>query len=230
MTGLHNSMRPRVKTSLAGLSASKGFPSLHTSDSGTFWRHLAEQHGVWLPDLSRIKDVPLERLDAIAKTLIRKAERTALVQGVGLGFGGVAAALPAASFLSAIILRLTQRLCILYGIELHNSGERIEMWKAAAAAAGLDYGKGFAEKYVLKKFASHIAARRSARIGSEVAGKWASRLVPVASSAIGGALNFSFVRTWGRRVQRNLRARYLAVPPQSLSSPISYSTPDPVSP
>jgi hypothetical protein len=27
---------------------------------------------------------------------------------------------------------------------------------------------------------------------------------------VGGVLNFSFVRTWGRRVQRNLRARHLA--------------------
>jgi hypothetical protein len=32
----------------------------------------------------------------------------------------------------------------------------------------------------------------------------------VASSAIGGILNFSFVRTWGRRVQRNLREKHAA--------------------
>jgi hypothetical protein len=35
-------------------------------------------------------------------------------------------------------------------------------------------------------------------------------LVPLASSAIGGALNYSFVKTWGRRVQRNLREKHLA--------------------
>jgi len=29
-----------------------------------------------------------------------------------------------------------------------------------------------------------------------------------------GALNFGFVRGWGRRVQRNLRAQFLATPPQ----------------
>lgn len=219
MIGLYQPAHTTVKNSLA---------TLQPSDSETFWRHLADKHGVWLPDLSRIKDVPLERLDAIAKTLIRKAERTALVQGVGLGFGGAAAVLPDASLLSAIILQLTQRLCLLYGIELYNSGDRVEMWKAAAAAAGLDYGKGFAEKHVLKKFAPRIAERLSARLGAEVAGKWASRLVPVASSAIGGAVNFSFVRTWGRRLQRNLRARYLDMRPDSLPSPISYATPDTV--
>ena len=48
------------------------------------------------------------------------------------------------------------------------------------------------------------------KIGQEAAEKWVGRLIPLASSAIGGALNFSFVRGWGRRVQRNLRARHLA--------------------
>jgi uncharacterized protein (DUF697 family) len=194
--------------------------TLQSSDSETFWRKLADKHGVWLPNLSRIKDVPLDRLDAIAKTLIRTAERTALVQGVGLGFGGVATVLPDASLLSATILRLTQRLCLLYGIDLSSSGERFEMWRAAAAAAGLDYGKGFTEKHVLKKIAPRIAESLSARIGSEVAAKWASRLIPVAGSAIGGALNFSFVRTWGRSMQRDLRARYLALQSESIS-PVS---------
>jgi uncharacterized protein (DUF697 family) len=192
--------------------------ALQSSDSETFWRKLADKHGVWLPHLSRIKDVPLDRLDAIAKTLIRKAERTALVQGVGLGFGGVATVLPDASLLSATILRLTQRLCLLYGIDLSSSDERFEMWRAAAAAAGLDYGKGLTEKHVLKKIAPRIAESLSARIGSEVASKWASRLIPVAGSAIGGALNFSFVRTWGRSMQRDLRARYLALQSESISA------------
>jgi len=35
-------------------------------------------------------------------------------------------------------------------------------------------------------------------------------MVPLASSAIGGALNYTFIRTWGRRVQRHLREKHLA--------------------
>ena len=42
------------------------------------------------------------------------------------------------------------------------------------------------------------------------------RLIPVASSVIGGVLNFAFVRSWARRVQRNLRARHLAQRPFGL--------------
>ena len=60
-----------------------------------------------------------------------------------------------------------------------------------------------------KKLVPRIAERFAAKIGAETAEKWAGRLIPLASSAIGGALNFSFVRGWGRRVQRHLRTKHL---------------------
>jgi len=93
------------------------------------------------------------------------------------------------------------------------------MWKAAAAASGIDYGKDLAEKQILEKLAPRIAERFAAKIGAEAAEKWAGRLIPLASSAISGALNFSFVRGWGRRVQRHLHRKHLevkaAAPPPS---------------
>jgi hypothetical protein len=89
----------------------------------------------------------------------------------------------------------------------------MEMWKAAAAAAGIDYGKDLAEKQILEKLIPRIVGRFAAKIGAEAAEKWAGRLIPLASSAIGGALNFSFVRSWGRRVQRHLRAKHQGTSP-----------------
>ena len=172
-----------------------------------------DKHGLWVGDFGRIKDVPIERLDAIAKVLIRNAERLALAEGAGFGLGGMMTLLPDASFLTVITLRLIQRLCLLYGIQPEGHGERLEMWKAAAVASGLDYGKDLAEKQIFEKLGPRIAARLAAKLGEETAEKWAGRLIPLASSAIGGALNFSFVRSWGRRVQRNLRARHLAERP-----------------
>jgi len=97
------------------------------------------------------------------------------------------------------------------------------MWKAAAAASGIDYGKDLAEKQILEKLAPRIAERFAAKIGAEAAEKWAGRLIPLAGSAIGGALNFSFVRGWGRRVQRHLRTKHLeaksSAPPHSPACP-----------
>jgi uncharacterized protein (DUF697 family) len=175
-----------------------------------FRRQLANKHGLWVQDFSRMQDVPLERLDEIAKTLIRDAERFALAEGAGFGLGGMITFLPDASLLTAITLRLIQRLCLLYGFQTRGHDERMELWMAAAAATGLDYGKDLAEKQVLEKLAPRIVQRLAVKLGEEAAEKWVGRLIPLASSAIGGALNFSFVRTWGRRVQRNLRARHVS--------------------
>ena len=86
----------------------------------------------------------------------------------------------------------------------------MELWLAAAAAAGIDFGKDLAEKQMVEKLAPRLAGRLAMKIGEESAEKWEGRMVPLASSAIGGALNYSFVRTWGRRVQRHLRDRHLA--------------------
>jgi uncharacterized protein (DUF697 family) len=179
-------------------------------DPEVFRRELANKHGLWISDFTRMRDVPLERLDAIAAGLIRASERLALAEGAGLGFGGMITFLPDASLLTLITLRLIQRLCLLYGFESRGQDARLEMWKAAAAAAGVDYGKDLVEKQVLEKIAPRIAQRLAVKLGQETAEKWAGRMIPFASSAIGGALNFSFVRAWGRRVQRHLRSEHLA--------------------
>jgi uncharacterized protein (DUF697 family) len=127
----------------------------------------------------------------------------------GFSFGGMVTFLPDAGLLTLITLRLIQRLCLLYGFESRGQDARLEMWKAAAAAAGVDYGKDLVEKQMLEKIAPSIARRLAAKLGQESAEKWAGRMIPFASSAIGGALNFSFVRAWGRRVQRHLRSEHL---------------------
>jgi len=157
-----------------------------------------------------LQHVPVERLDTIAEILIRDAQRLALAEGAGFGLGGVLTMLPDASVLTVITLRLMQRLSLLYGFERRAGNERMELWMAAAAAAGVDFGKDLAEKQMVEKLAPRIAARIAVKIGEESAEKWVGRLIPLASSAIGGALNYAFVRSWGRRVQRHLRARHLA--------------------
>jgi uncharacterized protein (DUF697 family) len=212
MARLHNS----GKTSLVGRTFSRflrfgvlrGMRSIEI-DPEEFRRELSNKHHRWVPDFARMQDLPIERLDAIAAALIRDAERLALAEGAGFGLGGMITFLPDAGLLTLITLRLMQRLALLYGFETHSGDQRIEMWKAAAAASGIDYGKDLAEKQILEKLAPRIAERFAAKIGAEAAEKWVGRLIPVAGSVIGGALNFSFVRGWGRRVQRHLRAKHL---------------------
>jgi len=179
-------------------------------DPEDFRRNLAEKHGLWVPHFGRMRDVPLEKLDAIAERMIHDAQRLAMAQGAGFGLGGMITVLPDAGLLTIITLRLIQKLCLLYGFQEDGVERRVQMWMAAAAAAGVDFGKDMAEKQILEKVAPRIASRLAVRIGEESAERWVARIVPLASSAIGGALNYTFVRTWGRRVQRHLRDKHLA--------------------
>jgi EcsC protein family len=179
-------------------------------DPEEFRRNLAEKHGLWVPHFGRMKDAPMEKLDAIAERLIHDAQRLAMAQGAGFGLGGVITVIPDTGFLTLITLRLIQKLCLLYGFQDNGPERRAHLWMAAATASGIDFGKDLAEKQMFEKLAPKLATRLAVRIGEESAEKWVGRLVPLASSAIGGALNYSFVRTWGRRVQRHLREKHLA--------------------
>jgi uncharacterized protein (DUF697 family) len=192
-----------------------------------FRRQLADKHGLWVPNFARMQDVPVERLDTIAQKLIRDAERLALAEGAGFGLGGMITLLPDAGILTAITLRLIQRLCLLYGFETRGQDERVELWLAAASATGVDYGKDLVEKQMFEKLAPRIAKRLAVKLGEETAEKWVGRMIPVASSAIGGILNFAFVRTWGRRVQRNLREKHLARRTSNVRPALAFPASDP---
>ena len=182
-------------------------------DPEDFRDYLAKKHRLHVSDFSRMHQVPIERLDYIAQRMIHDAQRLALAEGAGLGLGGMITLVPDAGLLAIITLRLIQRLCLLYGFEAQGPDGRRELWLAAALATGIDFGKDLAEKQMIEKLGPRIAERLAVKFGEEAAEKWVGRLIPVASSVIGGALNFAFVRSWGRRVQRNIRIRHLAERP-----------------
>jgi hypothetical protein len=187
-------------------------------DPEDFRDYLANKHRLHVSDFRNMHQVPIERLDAIAKIMIRDAQRLALAEGAGFGLGGMITLIPDAGLLTIITLRLIQRLCLLYGFASSTPEDKRELWLAAAAATGIDFGKDLAEKQVIEKLAPRIAERLAIKFGEEAAEKWVGRLIPLASSVIGGALNFTFVRSWARRVQRNLRARHLANRPINIYS------------
>jgi uncharacterized membrane protein YdjX (TVP38/TMEM64 family) len=54
-----------------------------------------------------------------------------------------------------------------------------------------------------------VIQRIAVKAGSEVAEKWAGRLIPFTSSVIGCALNYYFVRAWGQRARAHFRGKHL---------------------
>ena len=193
-----------------------------------FRRYLARKHKIYVTDFRQLRNFPVEQLDSVAAALVRDAQRLALLEGAGFGLGGMITLVPDAGLLTIITLRLIQRLCLLYGFDFRNDEQKRELWLAAAAATGIDFGKDLAEKGLVEKIAPMIVERHAVRLGAEAAEKWVARLIPLASSAICGGLNFGFVRAWGRRVQRNLHAQFVAsagsppapLPASSVPSPV----------
>lgn len=228
MARLHNSTARRALGRFARFSLVSGLKSVEI-DREAFLRQLKTKHGLEVSDFRQMHRVPLTRLDAIAKTLIRDAERLALIEGAGFGLGGMITIIPDAGLLTIVTLRLIQRLCLLYGFDHRGQNERLALWMAAATATGVDYGKDLAEKQILEKLAPRIAERLAVKLGQETAERWVGRLIPLASSAIAGGLNFAFVRAWGGRVQRNLRSRHLSSGPSSPTpSHTAYTAAQPV--
>ncbi len=217
MGRLHNAKNASPLGRLLRLGLFRGMRSVEI-DPEDFRNYLARKHRLHVSDFRNMYQVPIERLDAIAKIMIRDAQRIALAEGAGFGLGGMITLVPDAGLLTIITLRLIQRLCLLYGFEASGPDEKRELWLAAATATGIDLGKDLAEKQMIEKLAPRIAERLALKFGQEAAEKWVGRLIPLASSVVGGVLNFSFVRTWGLRVQRNLRTRHLAEHPINIYS------------
>ena len=139
--------------------------------------------------------------------IIAKSSRAAALEGFGLGMGGFSTMLPDMGILAAITVRMLQRLSLIHGFEYSTDEEVTAFWIAAASAAGVDLGREVLEKQAIERVVPRIVDQIAVKVGSEVAEKWAARIVPVVSSAAAAAINYYFVRSWGRRAQKHFLAR-----------------------
>jgi len=152
-----------------------------------------------------------EVVTPIANRIIKSSMKTAALEGMGLGMGGMLTIVPDAGILSAITIRMLQKLSLIHGFEYSTDDEVAELWLAAASAAGLDLSREFVEKQAIERLVPRIIDRIAVKVGAEAAEKWSGRLVPILSAGFGGTLNYYFVRSWGRRAQKHLLARHRAV-------------------
>jgi hypothetical protein len=158
-------------------------------------------HGLYSLDVSE--------LDVVAGELIRSGMKLAALEGAGFGLGGLITIVPDLGILSAITMRTIQKLSLVYGFQFNTDHEIAELWIAAASAAGVDISRELLEKEVVNKFVPRMIQRIAARASAEVVEKWAGRMIPLVSSALGAGLNYWFVRAWGERAKAHFRERHL---------------------
>ena len=178
-------------------------------DPDKFLLQLRAAYRVPISGYHGVFSLEIHELDIVADSIIRGGMKVAAVEGAGLGLGGLITIVPDLGILSAITMRTIQKLSLLYGFEFNTDDEIAELWIAAASAAGVDMSRELLEKEVVNKFVPRVIQRIAARASTEVVEKWAGRVIPLASSAIGAGLNYWFVRAWGERAQAHFRERHL---------------------
>jgi hypothetical protein len=150
-------------------------------------------------------------LDSVADDIIRAGMKLAAAEGAGFGLGGLITIVPDLGILSAITMRTIQKLSLIYGFQFNTDGEIAELWVAAASAAGVDISRDLLEKEVVNRFVPRVIQRIAASASAEVVERWAGRMIPLVSSALGAGLNYWFVRAWGERAKAHFRERHLRV-------------------
>jgi hypothetical protein len=202
-------LRRRVEGALV-----KGFSRAYSTvrvDPAKFLLQLRAAYRVPISGYQGVFSLEIGELDAVAESIIRSGMKLAAVEGAGFGLGGLMTIVPDLGILSAITMRTIQKLSLLYGFEFNTDDEIAELWIAAASAAGVDISRELLEKEVVNKFVPKVIQRIAARASTEVVEKWAERMIPLVSSAIGAGLNYWFVRAWGERAKQHFRQRHMAL-------------------
>jgi hypothetical protein len=221
-------LRGRVeKTLVKGLT--RAYSTVQV-DPGKFLVQLRAAYRLPISGYHGVYSLEMGELDVVADDLIRSGMRLAAVEGAGFGLGGMITILPDLGILSAITMRTIQKLSLVYGFQFNTDGEIAELWIAAASAAGVDISRELVEKEFVNKFVPRVIQRIAARASAEVVEKWAGRLIPLVSSALGAGLNYWFVRAWGERAKAHFRERHLQLRQRAHQSALETHSPPPALP
>jgi len=212
-------LRRRVESGMArGLT--RAYSTVRV-DPDRFLLQLRTAYRVPISGYHGLYSLEIGEVDAVADSIIRAGMKVAAVEGAGFGLGGLITIVPDLGILSAITMRTIQKLSLIYGFQFNTDEEIAELWVAAASAAGVDISRELLEKEVIHKFVPRVIQRIAAKASAEVVEKWAGRVIPLASSAIGAGLNYWFVRAWGQRAQQHFRQRHLLVRQRALQEAIA---------
>ena len=179
--------RGRVETALV-----KGLTRAYSTvqvDHDRFLLQVRAAYRLPISSYQGVYSLDVNELDAVADSIVRSGMKIAAVEGAGFGLGGLLTIVPDLGILSTITMRTIQKLSLVYGFQFNTDDEIAELWIAAASAAGVDISRELLEKEVVNKFVPRMIQRIAARASAEVVEKWAGRLIPLASSAIGGQPN-----------------------------------------
>ena len=188
-----------------------------------FLIQLRAAYGLPVATFQGVYSVPLETVDNVGAEIVRASMKMAAVEGAGMGLGGVLTIIPDLGILSAITMRMIQKLSLVYGFEFNTETEQAELWVAAASAAGVDISRELVEKQFVNRFVPRVIQKIAVQASTDIVEKWAARLIPVLSSVLGAGLNYYFVRVWGERAMGHFRAKHIYIRQQRANAELLVS-------
>jgi|GEM_PF-1578917 len=165
--------------------------------------------------------LPVEFIDPVASKYIREASRSAALSGASLGFGGWVGVPPGLLHLTVLLVRLSQRMSVAYGVDFRTGRGEIEMWKALAHGVGANVDWEGTEAELMRRlpavvtgtgtFANPLLVKAAQAVLMRVAlsaGARVTRFVPVVGAGSGAVLNFLEVHRVGKRLKETWRGRH----------------------
>ncbi len=122
----------------------------------------------------------IAELDAAAALLVKQARTQATALGAASGVMGAAGVPPEMLGHVVSVLRLGQRLAVLYGFDPDTDAGRVVLWRAVAAAFGLELPSGRQESVRLRDLPDLIRAQLPA---AREAGTWVGRQLATRTAA-----------------------------------------------
>ncbi len=177
-------------------------------------------------------DAPsLADLDRSAEVVMARARSNASALSGAAGLGGAASIAPEVVGTTVTVLRLAQRLCVIYGFDPQTDRGRMALWRALAAAYDVDVPSVAPAELRISDlpsvmgrsnpqdspFSGGLAAAMMRRSARWAAGRML-RFVPVVSMGTSATLAHGHMDHTGRRIQQVLR-RLTEVPPDTDGPP-----------
>ena len=182
--------------------------------TGAYRERLRRQRRVFVDPA--VAEVAMHDVDATAAWLVRQASLTSASVGGFASFAGAATVPPEAVAQAIAVLRLAQRLAIVYGFDPETSTGELAVWKALAIGLELTLPGDGPMQVRMRDIPGMLLPTRKDSTGAELAGAvirrttWmlASRMIrfiPLVSPAISAVSAHRSARDVGGRMQEALR-------------------------
>ncbi len=199
--------------------------SAWTFDAGDVLAKAGEK-GIDVETVDQLRDQPLDKLDALAKTYASENSVLAALSGGGAGLGGgllLAADIPV---LFTVNFRLIQQIAAAYGFPLQGPGytplvvaifnvaasgsreaKSDALRELAVAAAAIDGGgyRGRKAQGTLREQLGHVPREIAKNLGAQKL----AQMIPVAGAAVGAGVNYWFTEQTAQAAVMLSRALYL---------------------